>query len=130
MWGAKLNFNREMWRNASLDLLKFGEYKINKGTDQQGLEKVVWPIALARSMIRADYFKSRKCNDWFPENFVMQHDSFSCEKPSLKAAGGMRPFPTCRNLSSPQLYVGYRPESRAVATAPENCRINKSCTHG
>lgn len=77
------------------------------------------------------FSKQRVKNDKFVENFVMQHDSFNCENHSFKAAGVMRPFPICRNMSSSQLYVGYRPESKAViATAPKNCRINKTCVHG
>uniref|UniRef100_A0A0P5A3Z5 Lactosylceramide n=1 Tax=Daphnia magna TaxID=35525 RepID=A0A0P5A3Z5_9CRUS len=99
MWGAKLHQRRDLIQGLTRALILGGQ-DTNKNTDQNLLEKIVWPT------VQYD---------------VMAHDSYHCEYKGLlnKSPLKMYPFPTERNGSSFVGGVGLKLEP---SKCPEACR--------
>lgn len=76
------------------------------------------------------YFAEYWWCELFSVGFVMQHDSYSCNRPEISSVGGIRHFPKCRNTMKGLNFVGSRRSidvTPLLSTCPVVCRPQVHC---
>ncbi|XP_059470599.1 uncharacterized protein LOC132193751 [Neocloeon triangulifer] len=112
MWGAQLDLgHRDLWKEALRKMMEMGKVAGNKGLDQGALQAVVWPLTKTKG-------------------FLLQHDSFTCDKGEFIVAGEVRHFPKCRTPKVGGNFVGSRKgvDTKPITEpCPKKCRARERC---